>query len=207
MDGYAVTQAIREREKAAGEKAHIPIVALTAHAMKGDRERCLAAGMDAYASKPIRAAELFAIIEQLLPVGGASEAESTADGEVTQGAVFDMATALGAVDGDRALLGQMARWFIDQSPKALRELDDSASRGDTAALARAAHKIKSSVGSLGARRSYEVAVRLEELGRAGDVSACRKTYPELAEAVGDLREALAALAAIDASAGDEVGLR
>jgi CheY-like chemotaxis protein len=64
MDGFAVTQAIRARERATN--THVPIVALTAHAMKGDRERCLAAGMDAYASKPIRAGELFEVIARLL---------------------------------------------------------------------------------------------------------------------------------------------
>ena len=65
LDGFAVTRAIRAKERAAD--AHVPIIALTAHAMKGDRERCLAAGMDAYASKPIRAAELFEVIARLLP--------------------------------------------------------------------------------------------------------------------------------------------
>jgi PAS domain S-box-containing protein len=199
MDGFAVTQAIRAQENAAVAKAHVPIIALTAHAMKGDRERCLAAGMDAYAAKPIRAAELFAIIEQLLPAGGAAEA-APPGGETTSGAVFDIETALGTVGGDRALLAQMARWFIDQSPKALRELHELVSRGDSAALERGAHKIKSTVGSLGARRSYEAAVRLEELGRAGDGAGLQEAYPELAEAVEDLCAALAELVANDGQA-------
>jgi CheY-like chemotaxis protein len=65
MDGFEATQAIREAEQTSGN--HLPIIALTAHAMKGDEERCLAAGMDGYISKPIRAAELFAVLERLVP--------------------------------------------------------------------------------------------------------------------------------------------
>jgi CheY-like chemotaxis protein len=66
MDGYAATKAIRKREKKTG--AHIPIIAMTANAMKGDRERCLEAGMDDYVAKPVRAAELMAILEKHAPV-------------------------------------------------------------------------------------------------------------------------------------------
>lgn len=64
MNGFEATQAIRERERGTGR--HVPIVAMTAHAMKGDRERCLETGMDAYVSKPIRAVELFAAIDEVM---------------------------------------------------------------------------------------------------------------------------------------------
>ena len=193
MDGLAVTQAIRAKEQASGD-AHVPIVALTAHAMKRDRERCLAAGMDAYASKPIRAAELFAVIDQLLPSGAAAPAPGA---ETASGAVFDLDTALGMVDGSRELLAQMGRSFIDRSPEVLRELHDSARGGDAAALERAAHRLKSAVGALGAPKSYEAALRLEQLGQAGDVAGFQSAYAELAEAVGQLREALADVIADD----------
>ena len=63
MDGFTATRAIRQQEESTG--AHIPIVALTSHAMRGDRERCLAAGMDAYLSKPLQAQQLFEVIKQL----------------------------------------------------------------------------------------------------------------------------------------------
>ena len=120
MDGFAATQAIRAKEKAKG--GHVPIIALTAHAMKGDRERCLAAGMDAYVSKPIRAAELFEAIGRLLSadVKGAKERP---DPEGRPGAVLDLDTALGVVDGDRDLLREMAQWFLNQCPKLLGEIE------------------------------------------------------------------------------------
>ena len=75
MDGFEATAAIREKEKTTG--LHIPIIAMTANALKGDEERCIAAGMDGYISKPIRTLELFATIERLLPNADASPAQPT----------------------------------------------------------------------------------------------------------------------------------
>ena len=189
MDGLAVTQAIRTREKAAGGNTRVPIVALTAHAMNRDRERCLAAGMDAYASKPIRAAELFAVIDQLLPSGAMAPTAPSA--QMDPKVVFELDTALSMVDGSRELLAQMGQVFIDQSAESLQELHDSTLRGDAAAVERAAHRLKAAVGSLGARRSYEAALRMEQLGQAGDVAGFQSAYAELAETVGQLRDALA----------------
>jgi PAS domain S-box-containing protein len=187
MDGFAVTAAIRAKENATN--AHVPIVALTAHAMKGDRERCLAAGMDAYASKPIRAAELFEIIARLLPSEVAG-VEGTSGAGAPPGAVFDLDTALATVGGDRELLPQMVQWFLARCPKTLEEIRDSVMRGDSAALERAAHKLKSTVGSFGAQPCYQAALRLEELGRAGEVTAFEQAHGELEEAVRRLKEAL-----------------
>jgi CheY-like chemotaxis protein len=145
MDGFAATQSIRAKERAKGD--HIPIIALTAHAMKGDRERCLAAGMDAYVSKPIRAAELFEAIGRLLSadVEGAKERPGP---EGRSGTVLDLDTALGVVDGDWELLRRMAQSFLSQYPKLLGEVRDSILRGDAPTLEQAAHKLKASVGSL-----------------------------------------------------------
>ncbi len=191
MDGFAATQAIRAKETAKG--GHVPIIALTAHAMKGDRERCLAAGMDAYVSKPIRAAELFEAIGRLLSadVKGATQ---RSDPEGPQGAVLDLDTALAVVDGDRELLRQMAHWFLNQCPKLLGEIRDSVLRGDAPAVEQAAHKLNASVGSFGAQRAYQAALRLEELGEAGDVKGLQQAYPQFEEAVMRLQEAVAELA-------------
>ena len=161
--------------------------------MKGDRERCLAAGMDAYVSKPIRAAELFEAIGRLLSadVKGAKERPVP---EGPQGAVLDLDTALGVVDGDRELFGQMAQWFLSLCPKLLGEIRDSILRGDAPAVEQAAHKLKAPVGSFGAQRAYQAALRLEELGEAGDVKGFQQAYPEFEEAVMRLQEAVAELA-------------
>ena len=77
MDGFEATSEIREKEKRDG--GHIPIIAMTAHALKGDQERCVAAGMDGYVSKPIRTSELFSAIESLLANKGAAPASEAAD--------------------------------------------------------------------------------------------------------------------------------
>ena len=114
MDGFAATAAIREREKVTG--GHIPIVALTAHAMKGDRERCLAAGMDAYVSKPLRVEELFATIARLVPARAAAASVSIdgpipAANERRDDAAFDPISALDRIEGDRELLRKMIVLF------------------------------------------------------------------------------------------------
>jgi signal transduction histidine kinase/ligand-binding sensor domain-containing protein/DNA-binding response OmpR family regulator len=188
MDGFAATEAIRAQERAT--YTHVPIVALTAHAMKGDRERCLAAGMDAYASKPIRAAELFEVIARLLS-SDVEGAKGTPGPEGPPGVVFDLDTALAAVAGDRELLRQMVQLFLGQCPKLLGEIRDSVLRGNGAALERAAHKLQSSVGIFGAQRAYQAALRLEQLGAAGDVTGSQQAYPELEEALRHLHAALA----------------
>ncbi|MGO9112245.1 MAG: response regulator, partial [Thermoguttaceae bacterium] len=191
MDGFAATEAIRAKERTTND--HVPIIALTAHAMKGDRERCLAVGMDAYVSKPIRAAELFEAIGRLLSadVEGAKERP---DPEGRPGAVLDLARALEFADGDWELLRWMAQLFLSQCPKRLGEIRDSVVRGDGPAIEHAAHTLKASVGSFGAQRAYRAALRLEELGGAGDLAGSKKAYPELEEALMHLQEAVAELA-------------
>ena len=198
MDGFAVTQAIRAKERATN--SHVPIIALTAHAMKGDRERCLTAGMDAYASKPIRAAELVEVIARSLS-SDALGAKGTPNPESPPEAMFDLDTALATVDGDRELLRRMVQLFLGQCPKLLGEIGDSVLRGDGAALKRAAHKFKASLGSFGAERAYQTALRLEELGGAGNVTGFQQAYPELEEAVRGLRGALADLVREGCSGG------
>jgi CheY-like chemotaxis protein len=195
MDGFAATEAIRAKE--AATNIHVPIIALTAHAMKGDRERCLAAGMDAYVSKPIRAAELSEAIAGLLSSVVEGTKGTTAASGVSNdpgSAVFDLDTALDGVEGDRELLRKMVQWFLSHCPKLLGELRDSVLRGDGVALERAAHRLKASVGSFGAQRAYQAAQRLEDLGAAGDVTGSQQAYPELEEAVRRLQGALVDLA-------------
>ncbi len=127
MDGFAATAAIREQEKTTG--GHVPIVALTAHAMKGDREHCLAAGMDAYITKPLRAEELFEIVARLMRPSFAAapppvavsipiEAKNKSRGD----AVFDLAATLSRVEGDRKLLREIIGLFSVQSQQLLPQI-------------------------------------------------------------------------------------
>ncbi len=166
MDGFVATAAIRKRENATGR--HTPIIALTAHVMKGDRERCLAAGMDAYASKPLRPQELFAAIDGLLPGGKTAPRTPVASREIRE-SVWDPATTLADVEGDRELLLKLIGRFLDQYPKVLSEIRASVNRRDSAMLERSSHKLKGSVSHFGARKAYDSARRLEEMGRNGDL--------------------------------------
>jgi two-component system sensor histidine kinase/response regulator len=168
MNGWEATQAIRENEKATG--AHIPIVAMTAHAMKGDEEKCLAAGMDAYLTKPIRTQELFATLDR---IGSGKAGPPDAAGPPSKGVaaeVLDVAAALERVEGDRELLEELARLFADECPKALGEIRQAWESGDAHLLERLAHTMKGSSASLGANKVSEAAFELEQQARSGGIA-------------------------------------
>jgi signal transduction histidine kinase/DNA-binding response OmpR family regulator len=183
LDGMAATARLREREAATGR--HVPIVAMTAHAMKGDAERCLEAGMDAYLAKPVDARELFDAIESLTaavePRESASAAERLDDALRSRFA------------GDEQLFREVVDVFLDSSPALMTRLRDAVTRGDASAVAEAAHTLKGSVGYFGAADVADAARRLEVMGRAGDLSAAPATLAELETALSHLTPALAGL--------------
>jgi PAS domain S-box-containing protein len=190
MDGLQATAAIRERERGTG--GHVPIVAMTAYAMKGDRERCLQAGMDRYVSKPIHPEELLRALAELLPgtapaAAPAPPAEEPADGPL------DLATARKRVCGDDQLLGELAALFCRESPGWLNEVRAAVAAGDAPRLRRAAHTLKGSASTFGARAACEAAQRLELMGRAGDLAGAEEACAALAAALNHLQPALAAL--------------
>ena len=115
MDGLDATRALREREAATGH-ARRPVIAMTAHAMAGDRERCLAAGMDNYISKPIRSRELFETIDRTLAAGPVTVADALPDAD---GVGLDWSVALDTVGGDRQLLGEIIEAFLQEAPRLL----------------------------------------------------------------------------------------
>ncbi|MGE5820475.1 MAG: response regulator, partial [Deltaproteobacteria bacterium] len=180
MDGLDATTAIRAWEKTEG--THTPIMAMTAHAMKGDRERCLAAGMDGYTSKPIRIRELEDAIAQLI---SPSKAAETPVLEETQGSgVIDHAALLAGVDGNRRLLRELVHLFLADCPQRLVEIKEAVRRGNAEALRIAAHTLKGSVGNFAAKNAFAAAQRLEIMGRDGDLhtagEACATHESELA---------------------------
>ena len=166
MDGLDATSAIRSWEKAAG--THIPIMAMTAHAMKGDRERCLAAGMDGYISKPIHIRELEQAIAQLISTSKPSRVP-VAEKNHTDG-VIDHASLLAGIDGDRRLLRELVRLFLADCPQRLAEIKEAVRRGDAEALRIAAHTLKGSVGNFAAQKAFTASQRLENIGREGDLA-------------------------------------
>ncbi|HQU46468.1 MAG TPA: response regulator, partial [Pirellulales bacterium] len=162
MDGLEATAIIRRREAATG--AHLPIVAMTAHAMVGDRERCLESGMDDYLSKPIRARELLAVIEQVIAGG-----QKPLDGNSEPGTI-DWAAALDRLQGDRELMAELVAVIHQEAPRLLREVREAVERGDAAALKLAAHTLKGSLGNFAAAQAVAAAKRLELMGKQSDLS-------------------------------------
>ena len=166
MDGYAATAAIREREKTSG--AHLPIMAMTAHAMKGDRERCLQAGMDGYISKPFQARDLLEQVEQLaqaptLEAGGQS-ASSAGNGERSHQAPHDF------FDGDDDLFCEVVDLFLRDYPERLGNLRQAAGKGDAGGLELAAHSLKGTVSFFGAPELFSLLEKTERSAREGDLS-------------------------------------
>ena len=186
MDGVAATAAIRQQEQLTG--AHTPIIALTAHAMKGDRERCLAAGMDAHLSKPLQARQLFELIESGTPLPAPTLGVRNA-GEPSD-AVFDQEAVFARVQGDRELLQEIVGLFFVETPELLSAIRESIAGGDGKALERAAHSLKGTVSSFGSQAAREAALRLETAGRDGDVTCAAPAYAELEREVARLTHAL-----------------
>jgi len=171
MDGLEATTEIRRWERTMG--THIPIIALTAHAMKGDRERCLEAGMDGYTSKPIRINELEQAIAKFVPAISVNVPVSKSD-EAEQ--VIDHGALLEGFDGDRRLLNQIVRLFLADYPRRLAEIKEAINRSDGNALATAAHALKGSVGNFAAKNAFVVAQRLETIGRNRELQTAGEEF-------------------------------
>lgn len=181
LDGLAATRAIRQRERQTGR--HVPILAMTAHAMKGDRERCLAAGMDDYLPKPIRANQLLAKMAELTGDADVEAAPAPASTESpptpsTNGDV-DWDHALKTCGGNQRVLGSIARAFIAQTPDLLEELREALANEDPQRARRAAHTIKGSARYFGCRDLTQRAATLEQLSAAGAFEQGQAEYDEL----------------------------
>ncbi len=158
LDGFEATQAIRNRERS-GSK-HVPIIAMTAHAMKSDREACLQAGMDGYVAKPIRASELNQAIAAVLEQRGLTIAKRDT---VTQ--TVDWDKALEIVQGDRQLLAEIADAFVTECPKMVNQLHEALGEDDFVTFQRAAHTLKGSFRYFGVTTGFDLAYKLECFGR------------------------------------------
>ena len=217
MDGLEATMNIRRAER--HRKSRTPIVAMTAHVLQGDRERCLEAGMDDYLSKPVRTRRLFETIERavgiasgLSPSRGESESpravpaaptvqsalETPAPAPPTPPPLFDSASmpaidangfpaselvdwrvALKTVGGDRELLREVVEMFVLESPRLMTAIRDAAAQADAAALLRPAHTLKTSLGYFGIQTGFELALQLEKMGRANDLTGVAEPLAEL----------------------------
>ncbi|MBI5490271.1 MAG: response regulator [Deltaproteobacteria bacterium] len=194
MGGLEATARIREREK--GSDRHLPIVAMTAHAMKGDRERCLEAGMDAYVSKPVKVPELLAVLESYFPTAAATLAEAAGSPPVSlPAAAFDRATLLEQAGGDVELAREIADLFLESSGKLLADVRDACGSADARALSRAAHALKGSAAVFGAAAFVDVARELEARAETGDLGGIDDLCGKLDREAESLRAALSAFRA------------
>jgi CheY-like chemotaxis protein len=185
-NGLETTALIRAREEGTGR--HLPIIALTAHAMKGDREQCLRAGMDAYLAKPVQGEQLLATIAEVLGLDAAGAVLPLPAAERER--VFDPAALLARLGDDGELARELAALFLGESPQALRRVAEALAGGDPEAAQLAAHALKGSVGNFGAPEAVRAAARLEGLAGRADLAAARESLPALEEAVQRLRQAL-----------------
>ncbi len=186
MDGFRATTLIREREKADGK--HIPIIAMTAHALKGDRERCLAAGMDGYVAKPISPTKLFDAMEALVPLLPMGEGVQQKHNPAPR--VFDEAALLSRVEGDTELLREIVDLFQSECPRLLGDVRNALDRRDAKALENAAHALKGSVGNFCAETAVEIARNLESAARAEDLAGAEQVFENLLVEVAGLQSAL-----------------
>jgi len=189
MNGFEATRIIREREREQG--GHIPIIAMTAHAMKGDRDRCVAAGMDGYVSKPIQVQELYAVIDEVAQQINDAKREKASAGEREE--ILDKAKALANLGGDERLLAEAGHMFLVECSRLMSEVREAIHRNNASELEHAAHTIKGSVGTLAARRAYETARRLEELGHQGRLRDAEGLYANLETEMDRLRHDMESL--------------
>ncbi len=191
MDGLEATRRIRkeERQRRLGT-ARIAIIAMTANVLRGDRERCLEAGMDGYVPKPVKPDILFHEIARVSGEAVDAMAEAVAVDTTTSQPIFDRADALSRVAEDADLLNTLLDMFIANAPNYVGEIDTALAARDWTRLARAAHTLNGILATFSARRGEAAARALEQAARSLDEGACR-TYAD--QARGEVEAFLRAL--------------
>ena len=198
MNGYEATQAIRNTEKSIGGGVHMPIVAMTALAIKGDRERCLEAGMDEYLSKPISPGKLHDIISRIeadkshRQESDISNDEGDSDRFKAHG--LDRKLIDEAFDHDRGFFKEVFDLFVADYPLLMDSLNASLTSGDAVALSRYAHSIKGMVGLFKAEEAYNLAQLLEKKGKEGDLAGLSRILARLSDSLEQLKVDLTEIA-------------
>jgi CheY-like chemotaxis protein/HPt (histidine-containing phosphotransfer) domain-containing protein len=199
MDGFLATHEIRRLPDKA--KARVPIIAMTAHALKGDQERCLAAGMDGYISKPVKGEELIDLVEQLAQQHGKFRedvpeqlAEDHLSGDTMQSAsdkVFDLTEAVNHCSGNYDLFTEMVEYLFEEADPLLQRMRAAYAAGNAEEVGKAAHRLKGTVLYLSAQPLLNAAVRLEEMGRKGNIADAAAAIEHLARELEALKTAIA----------------
>jgi DNA-binding response OmpR family regulator len=189
IGGFETTAALRERER--GGRPRTPVIALTAHALKGDRERCLAAGMDGYLAKPLAREPLLAAIDALIAPAAATLPAAPVVAPPPAGAAsWRPDLALARCGGDIATLKEITALFLDELPKLLGEIQTAIEGQDATALERAAHRLKGSAACFQAEGVVAAAGRLETAGRGRELAGLERHMRELERKAEQLKQGL-----------------
>jgi CheY-like chemotaxis protein/HPt (histidine-containing phosphotransfer) domain-containing protein len=192
MDGLTAARKIRESERET--QLYLPIIAMTAHAMKGDRERCIEAGMDGYVSKPISSKEVAEAIASIQRLQGESTSVISLEAKQADAMlppapsriVWNMGETLERLGGDEKLFHEVIEIFLDDVPKHMAGLRRAIAAGDAEAVEGAAHTLKGELGYLGISEVSQKARELEEFGRNSDLRFAADLYATLASELSEL---------------------
>jgi two-component system, sensor histidine kinase and response regulator len=195
MDGYEATAEIRRREE--GSARHTPIIAMTANAMQGDRERALEAGMDDYVPKPVKPKELDAVLKRwilrpeevvtTLSEAGSESGESGGD-PIDRLVLASLRELQG--EGEPEILSELIDLFLDEVPQQLGALREAVEKDDAPSVERIAHTLKGSSGNMGATPMAQICAELEDVGASGDLSRAPELLERLEEEFWRVRLAL-----------------
>jgi signal transduction histidine kinase/DNA-binding response OmpR family regulator len=199
MNGYEATAEIRRRE---GDGRHTPIIAMTANALQGDRERALEAGMDDYVPKPVKPEELEAILQRWISTSDEDEApvfeagEGSAVGEASEKDPLDRSVLAGLSElqeeGEPDILNELIELFLTDVPPQLVALREAVDAGDAHSVERIAHTLKGSSGNMGAMGMAALCAVLQDVGASGELSRAPEVLEQLEEEFGRVRPALEA---------------
>ncbi|MEW6673277.1 MAG: response regulator [Thermodesulfobacteriota bacterium] len=191
MDGFEATAEIRKLEARSGMR--IPIIAMTAHAMKGDRERCLAAGMDDYISKPISSDALQNMIAELVPAATDVPQPSAVQTPQEIPMTIDKKALLNAFDNDWVFFREAVDMFLNDYPSMVSSIEAAVKANDAKELRMTAHALKGMVGNFQAKTTAQAALKLEEMGRNQDFNGVENALEKLIAEMKDLKETLIAI--------------